>query len=544
MGKFILFITIAILLCCHLNLSSQTTWKKFFNPPNTRAFSSTMCQTYDNGYLMAGELKVTGYWDKGWIVKSDINGNMLYDKKVTHIDNQVYINCLDTTSDGGFIVGGGFYTSSTWQNSFIMKFNACGEKEWCTAVEPPAPMVNTEFAGGIHELPDGGYIGHRVLHNNAADQDRVSLVKFDHNGSVQWINNYAHSDNGMWEQEIYSDMKVTSDTCFLLTGFAFYLVQPPLISDRAFVLKVKNDGELAWITPWVTPLFNGWGEGRYSIEANNHLSYFTAGTYGGPIPKSYLYKTGIDGDTIHSVRIWDDSLAGAGIAHCMDIYNDSLLLISTQFGRTSSDNWWCIAITDTAGNILKKIVDEEQITFNRIYQTFDNKIITMGVTYSQYPEFPSSFGLYKFNANLEYDSIYTVPRVYDSLCGHSIQSDTIILNDNCTLVSMPDLPMEITEVSLPVYPNPAHDLITVEFPEFIVIPNQYGKMKEQQLRRISGEVSLRIFNSSGVLVYEKSGIPAEQGRILLNLESWESGLYFAQLSQKDYRIATAKFIKQ
>jgi hypothetical protein len=93
--------------------------------------------------------------------------------------------------------------------------------------------------------------------------------------------------------------------------------------------------------------------------------------------------------------------------------------------------------------------------------TFDNKLlITSAETWD------GNFDIYafKFNSELEYDSIYTHPFVYDSLCPYPIISDTISL-DTLT-VGTEDLKPE-KRAMLTIVPSPADDIIRVVLPDYI-----------------------------------------------------------------------------
>jgi len=541
MKKYFLFVLGFVTIYPNLAFN-QTVWKKYFNPPGTRSYARTLCEAYDGGYLIGGNYKVTGILDKAWLVKSDINGDLLYEKKLFAPENMAWISCMSTTSDGGYIVGGGYTTSTPVWLSYVAKFNPCGEIEWCTTVEPPAPLHGAYFYGGIHELPDGCYIGHRYLKIYSFDHDRQDLVKFNHDGSIQWINAYGHCTTGEWESDIGYWMMVTSDTGFLVSGESYYRVEPNKMSIRPMWYKVSNDGELLWIRHWVTGYLYDSGEARRTMESANGYSYFTSGKFGSPKQKPTLFKLSTLGDTLFRQRIWDDSLSYSGLAHEIHLYNDTSMLIATQYGLTSSDNWWSVNIIDTLGNIRDQINEEEDFIIVRLELTFDGKVIAQGVTDIGNSTHPEMFGLYKFNSDLEFDSIYTVPRVYDSLCPHPIISDTIILPDHCTTVSIPEIAFTAQLQQLKIFPNPCKDFITVEIPGYSVSFNNYGTLNEQRLRPLKGNVTFCIYNTQGKKITQIEA-SANSKNLAVDISQWNSGIYFIELLHESDRIATGKFIK-
>lgn len=539
--KILLFFLLSFLLWN--SAFTQNTWKKFFNLPNTQSFGQDVVETYDKGYLLGGIIRTHSIVDAGWIVKSDINGNKLYEINIGGGGRATTILCLNKTSDGGFIVGGYYNPEEEVMDSYVMKFNSCGEREWCTMINSRPEFQQTEIDDGIYELPDGSYIAHRFLYNTSFDQDRESLVKFKHDGSIEWINAYTHDSTAMIQNEMGLDLILTSDTCFLVTGMNDYQVQPNLASGRPYWYKVDQEGNLLWVTTWVTPLFNGWGEAYCSVENSGNQYYYTGGRYGGPLPKSYIFKIDKLGDTIQKFRINDEPLSGAGVANSLLFLNDTSLIIGTQFGITNSDNWWSLNKADTLGNIKLQKIEEEQIIFTKMIKSFDEKIIISGVTVASYPNHPDVIGLYKFNSNLEYDSIYSLPFIYDSLCPYPIVSDTIDMPGNCIIVTVPDQQNTNELTRLSIYPNPCSEFVTIKIPEFIVNNNNYSNFKEQQFRPITGELQLKVYDLSGHLV-KCDDIPSGSVNYCLNLSDWQRGAYFILLSQNGKRISTCKFIKK
>jgi hypothetical protein len=121
--------------------------------------------------------------------------------------------------------------------------------------------------------------------------------------------------------------------------------------------------------------------------------------------------------------------------------------------------------------------------------------------------------------------LYTQPFIYDSLCPHEIQSDTILLD--CGLfVNINEIPSkEEYESTIKISPNPARDWITMTLPDNVA----------------SGAVELNIYNIFGQEVIGKAVIPS--GRMIsLNISSLSSGFYMAVSKDIKSRIFKGKFI--
>jgi hypothetical protein len=96
--------------------------------------------------------------------------------------------------------------------------------------------------------------------------------------------------------------------------------------------------------------------------------------------------------------------------------------------------------TDTLGVswYFKEFPVSMQSTFHTT-RTYDNKFVSVARVNDIW------IYLYKLNSNLDYDSIYTHPYTYDSLCPNGVISDTI--NPECDLIVSIDEPKVESELS-------------------------------------------------------------------------------------------------
>ena len=147
--------------------------------------------------------------------------------------------------------------------------------------------------------------------------------------------------------------------------------------------------------------------------------------------------------------------------------------------------------------------------------------------------------LYKFNTNLEYDSIYTMPRTYDSLCPHPIVSDTIPMPGNCITVGLPEAPKAGQNLQLKIYPNPAREYVTIEVPEYSVKVTTTSFGTQQQFRPLTGEVQLSFMALSGQIVLSQT-FDASLRNHVVPLEGLAPGMYMIHLTQKGTVVADGK----
>jgi hypothetical protein len=81
--------------------------------------------------------------------------------------------------------------------------------------------------------------------------------------------------------------------------------------------------------------------------------------------------------------------------------------------------------------------------------------------------------------------------------------------------------------SLSIYPNPSRGIVN------IVVPRENE----------SDELILSFYNLYGIKVNEIR-VPGEEEKVLLNIESWQSGMYVVSLANKGRVLARGKFMKQ
>ena len=156
--------------------------------------------------------------EEGFIVefeKNEISSNVLtYGGKVIGGESQDKINKMISTSDGGYLVGGYFYSKSidlgnniilkntdNHQCGMIIKYNSNDEAEWAKVIGDFNTQVNT-----LVQLSDNSYIigavsssyrfdlGDGVRVDTENNKKAGIIIKYDSNGRCEWAK--AISGNG------------------------------------------------------------------------------------------------------------------------------------------------------------------------------------------------------------------------------------------------------------------------------------------------------------------------------------------------------------
>lgn len=536
-----LFVIIILFTCIFPTISkAQNEWKKYYSLPYS-SYALSFEEMYDNGYLIGGRIwqdPVSFY--SGYVVKIDINGTKLWQKVIDGSKNS-YFQAINTTSDGGFIAGGTYNTSDNRSDAYVMKFNACAEPEWCSFIPDDSYGAPSSIEPFIFEVPNEGYFVQRALLDGSGPQYNYALAKLKLNGTIEWMNNYI-VDNPDWAYSTQLDWRanLTSDTCMLVCGLIYDTVYSYGGWSRLpHWYKVDKTGTLSWETKWQVTEAERFGEAEMLVEDKNG-NYYSSGFKLPPVGQPYIFKLSHTGDTLFSKQIIDHPNTIGGAAHNLSMLNDTSLLVCTQFGLSTTDNWWSINITDTMGNKRNGISAEENFIIVKSLITKDNKILLLGQRITDNATYPSEwFGLRKFNTNLEYDSIYTASRTYDYKCPHPIKSDTIPMPGNCITVGLPAAPKVGETMQLKVYPNPATAFVTIEIPEFSVTNTTTGFGTQQQFRPLTGELQLSFMNVSGLIVRTEVFDASERNHVV-TVNKLTPGLYVLHLTQKGKFVAQGK----
>jgi hypothetical protein len=505
-----IFITLLLIFSGITGFSQN--WPKIYGD-YIDALGEDLRENYDLGYLICGSImKDASHFKYGWLIKTDINGYVLWDKKFGEGSRENFFLDFDMTQNNGLIISGGTAKEDIERDPIFIKLDPCGEIEWCKIFL--SPHDNT--ATGIVSLPNGEYLGMVQYYGGDAQNIRISLVKMDTSGEPIWIKNLAQEDSTIVNEDGFH-LYLTLDGNYLVSGSCF---NPSL---KPFLIETDTSGEQLWDIKWPVG-YGGWAD--QSVFASNGMIYNATGLQFSGQPRiPYMLKFNENGDIINQYPLLGDTIVRGG-AESLLLVNDTTMYVGLTWSddptyeETHSD----ILKTDTLGNMsIQRRLKENSFPPQSFIRTIDSKIVTMGYYYVD-----GYFDIYmwKMNADLEDDTLYTQPITYDSLCPYQILSDTVDLD--CGLfVNIDEIPTKDEyESTIKISPNPAWVWISLMFPDNVA----------------SGVVELNIYNIFGQEVLKKEVIPANR-MIALNISSLSSGLYFVVSKDDRNNILKGKFIK-
>ena len=496
-------------------------WPKIYGD-NIHAYVGNIHEDYDKGYIIGGSiLSNPNTFRYAWIIKTNINGNILWDKKIGNGIDQFYLTNFEKTFDEGIIISGATSIYDIEIDPIFIKLNKCGEVDWCTIILSNG--YNT--ASGILTLSDGSHIGMLKYYGGDYQNIRISLIKIDSLGEPVWIKHLAQEDSLIYNEEGYYLIRTSDNNC-IVSGHCFY---PGM---RPFWIKTDTTGNQIWDLKWS----GGTGSADQIIESSNGDFYVAGGLTGTGRPMTpSLYKFDKNGNPLYQKYLLGDTIVGGG-AIPLCFYNDSTLITGIQWRVVQfpvDEGYSEVLIIDTTGNILKrKLLLEENKIPGCVITTFDNKILVSG---NYVVDDNWDIYLWKLNSDLEDDTLYTQNFTYDSLCPYQITSDTIDLE--CGLhVAIEDIPLkEEYDKILKIFPNPADKIVNCQLSI---------RQRRTSLRSVVDfqfELIIEIYNVFGRKMEEVELLQG-QDHLQINVSSYPAGLYIAVLRSAGKILGREKFV--
>jgi hypothetical protein len=498
--------TILVLIALVFNalcLNAQI-WQKTYGIPNHYEIAMGTVNSYDNGFIVGINRDSRAVI----LLKASINGDILWQKTLKDITGKLFIiqSTANPSISANYLTGGIY---DTGVNTFILNIDNCGNLKWCKKI-----VLNDDNFGYYIKTTLSQNI--RLLTFGASDYlgiDRFQLWEIDPDGNILWMKQVLPGMQTYFQNTDFYQMCLTSDGGSLIAGYTYYpydttnnpydaVLQPCLV-------KCDSQGEMQWVYP---PLGGAdttkFGFFTSCTQIGN--SYYAAGSHYQLGTEFFLRplvaRFDLDGNLLSYNYTQADSMYHE-LTQVVSATDTSLLLISAANTVFNDPNYLMVFIADTMGNFQKSFTRTDLVVGqfgDEVAKMRDNKFVIPCQSPLGWPGPLTDVVAIKLNANLEYDSIYTQPFTYDSLCPYTILSDTILCNCE-PFVSVKEA--ESTTLPLNIYPNPASGNFVVDFG------------KENITKSI-----LTVYDIYGRIKY-KIELPAGIKQSTINCENWIPGLY-------------------
>ena len=198
--------------------------------------------------------------DDYWIVKYDHLGNIQWDKTLGGSGTD-YLESLEQTSDGGYILGGESSSNKSGQKSensrgdqdyWIVKLNKNGKVQWDKTIGGSS----TEWLRQVSQTTDGGYIlggysysdisGEKTSNSRGAGD--YWIVKLDGSGNIQWDKTMGGNANEFLQATLQ-----TKDGGYMVGGYSYSSMSGEKTSNNYgntvtdyWILKLDTAGNIQW----------------------------------------------------------------------------------------------------------------------------------------------------------------------------------------------------------------------------------------------------------------------------------------------------------
>ena len=210
-------------------------WTQTFGGANYEEGLSVQ-QSNDGGYILTGTTLSFGNGVANiYLIKTDGNGNELWNKTFGGTNNN-WSYSVQQTTDGGYIVIG--YTNSFGNGDsdvYLIKTDGSGNELW----NKTFGGLNDDGGFSVQQTNDGGYavVGYtKSVGNGDAD---VYLIKTDGNGNELWNKTFGgtYEDGGF-------DVQQTTDGGYILTGKTLYAGG---VDSDLYLIKTDGNGNVSSI---------------------------------------------------------------------------------------------------------------------------------------------------------------------------------------------------------------------------------------------------------------------------------------------------------
>jgi hypothetical protein len=216
------------------DVNGNITWTKLMGKSLAFDRGNSVQQTNDGGYIIAGctQSYGTGGAD-AWLIKLDKDGNEEWNETYGGV-NADFANSVRQTSDGGFIISGETDSYGVNGDIYLVKTDSSGNEEW-----------NKTFGGNgwdgsncVQQTSDDGYILTGWITTSSGNHD-IYLIKTDEDGNEEWSKTFG----GKYEDEGFS-VQQTAYGGYFLTGLSGTNLTHWI--PEVYLIKTDSSGDKVW----------------------------------------------------------------------------------------------------------------------------------------------------------------------------------------------------------------------------------------------------------------------------------------------------------
>jgi hypothetical protein len=309
------------------DVSGNMEWNKTYGGALDE-ISGEMCQTTDGGYALAGSTESFGAGGADfWLVKTGADGIAYWSKTYGGTDFDYAMSVVQTPDRGYALFGVTESFGAGGQDFWLVKTDVFGNMEW----NKTYGGTGADYGTSVVQSSDGGYAMAGYTNSFGAGNNDYWLVKTDASGNMQWNKTYG----GAGADNIYQ-LRQTSDGGYAMAGYS-----SSFGGFRAYLVKTDGTGNMQWnMTYWSPSMANCLTQ---TADGGFAVAGFTS-TGGEDI---YVAKTDAAGN-----MEWNKTCGGTGADRAYSIIQTSdggyiLTGYTNSYGAGGNDFW--LVKTDELG---------------------------------------------------------------------------------------------------------------------------------------------------------------------------------------------------
>ncbi|QMU27872.1 hypothetical protein [Adhaeribacter radiodurans] len=212
---------------------------------NNYDWLTAVYQTSDDGYILAGsswsgksgdKTQASQCYSDYWIVKLKADGSKEWDKTEVQVSSD-YLEKMQLTRDGGYILLGASHSGELRIGPFIVKLKADGTKEWDKTISGDG----YEWLSVIQQTSDNGFIlgGYKEREISNVPTNLGWVVKLKADGATDWDTTLKRNNSSS-----IITIQQTSDGGYILGGPSSVYLGDEFAD--GWVMKLNNEGNITW----------------------------------------------------------------------------------------------------------------------------------------------------------------------------------------------------------------------------------------------------------------------------------------------------------
>lgn len=243
-------------------------WSRLFGGAEMDRFFSGQ-QTNDSGFVLAGDSMSFGSMSDPeiWIVKTDGSGNEQWNK--TYGNGSA--SSIQQTADNGYIIAGSVFPSATASDFFLLKTDFYGTVEWMKTFGGP----NADYGYSVQQTSDLGFVlfGSSYQGEQPDVHSAAVLIRTDPQGNMVWNRTFVRGTS--YDIHGYC-VRQTNDHGFILTGTLASVSIPGWYN--LWLLRTDSNGTTVWER--IFDSGNMYGDVGNAVQQTADNGYIVVGNQG------------------------------------------------------------------------------------------------------------------------------------------------------------------------------------------------------------------------------------------------------------------------